>query len=255
MSVYAPNSDITLISAPLTYGDANQIDFATLSAQSTYFNGLAASGAVYSDCTYQRKDGYIRVPALAENLYNYNYCFYTNFNGKRIYAFITKIEFVNQNCTNVYIKTDVFQTWLFDFTFKQCLVVREHTTTDVPYEHTLPEPIDAGDAREICRYKATPYSLSAKTDTEFDTNYRVVFCLSEAWGTDLHDVLDLEGSCGGMLFEKPIESIFDYVNAIKSGEGFMPIIPDVRKELTSDAVNTLPMTLFDAGCPRRSGCL
>ena len=182
MSVYAPNSDITLISAPLTYGDANQIDFATLSAQSTYFNGLAASGAVYSDCTYQRKDGYIRVPALAENLYNYNYCFYTNFNGKRIYAFITKIEFVNQNCTNVYIKTDVFQTWLFDFTFKQCLVVREHTTTDVPYEHTLPEPIDAGDAREICRYKATPYSLSAKTDTEFDTNYRVVFCLSEAWG-------------------------------------------------------------------------
>lgn len=64
-------------------------------------------------------------------------------------------------------------------------------------------------------------------------------------GTDLHDVNDLEGSCGGMLFEKPIESIFDYVNAIKSGEGFMPIIPDVRKELTSDAVNTLPMTLFD----------
>lgn len=188
MPLYAPNSDITLISAPLTYGDGNQIDFpganaaAQKLAQTQYFNGLAASGAVFNNYTYQRKDEYIRIPALADTLYKYNYCFYTNFDGKRIYAFITKIEFVNQNCANVYIKTDVFQTWQFDYRFKQCLVVREHVTDDTPYSHTLPEPIDAGDVRELYRYKATPYSLSAKNETEFDTNYRVVFCLSEAWG-------------------------------------------------------------------------
>lgn len=181
MSIYSPNSDIVLLSAPLNFGDANQIDFANAAAQLAYFSGITGK-MILTDYTYQRKDNYIRVPALAESLYKYNYCYYTNFNGKRIFAFITRIEFVNQNCTNVYIKTDVFQTWQFDFSFKQCTVIREHTETDLPYEHTLPEPIDAGEPREIYRYRATPYSLSAKTSTEFDTNYRVVFCLSESWG-------------------------------------------------------------------------
>lgn len=183
MAIYAPNSDICLISAPLNFGDANQIDFASAGAQLAYFAGLvSAGGMVLTDYTYQRKDNYIRVPALAETLYKYNYCYYTNFEGKRIFAYIRRIEFVNQNCSNVYISTDVFQTWQFDFAFKQCLVVREHTADDTPYSHTLPEPIDAGDVREIYRHRATPYSISAKNENEFDTNYRVVFCLAEAWG-------------------------------------------------------------------------
>ena len=181
MAVYAPDCDLRLLSAPLTYGDGNQLDFTSAAAQLTYFNSLP--GANYTDFTYQRKDQYIRIPDIVDNLYQYNYVTYINHAGKRIYAFITKFEFINQNCTHVHIKTDVFQTWQFDFTLKQCLVIREHTVTDVPYEHTLPEAIDAGDIREIYRYRATPYSLSAKTDTEFDTNYRVIFCLSESWGT------------------------------------------------------------------------
>lgn len=186
MSVYAPNSDITLISAPLNFGDGNQLDFpgATVAAQKlaqkTYFDGLAVSGAVYSDCTYQRKDSFIRVPALAENLYKYNYCFYTNFDGKRIYAFVTKVEFVNQNCSRVYIVTDVFQTWLFDFTFKQCTVLREHTATDLPYEHTLPENIETGEACEIYRHRATTFDCKGDTAGDFDANFKVAFCMSEA---------------------------------------------------------------------------
>ena len=71
-------------------------------------------------------------------------------------------------------------------------------------------------------------------------------------GTDLHFIDDLEGSCGGMLFEKPIETIFDYVNAIKSGKGFMPIIPENRKVMREDTVNELPMTLFDENNVGRS---
>ena len=180
MAVYAPNTDLRLLSAPLTFGDGNQLDFASAAAQRAYFSSLP--GRNFVDFTYQRKDNVIRIPDLAENLYRYNYVMYQNFAGKWIYAFIARIEFINQNCTHVYIKTDVFQTWQFDFTFKQCLVVREHTETDRPFEHTLPESIETGEVREIYRNRATPYSLSAKNTEEFDANYRVIFCLSESWG-------------------------------------------------------------------------
>lgn len=117
MAVYAPNTDLRLLSAPLTFGDGNQLDFASAAAQRAYFSSLP--GRNFVDFTYQRKDNVIRIPDLAENLYQYNYVMYQNFAGKWIYAFITRIEFINQNCTHVYIKTDVFQTWQFDFTFKQ----------------------------------------------------------------------------------------------------------------------------------------
>lgn len=71
-------------------------------------------------------------------------------------------------------------------------------------------------------------------------------------GTDLHDVNVLERSCCGMLFEKPLETIFDYVNAIKTGKGYMPMIPDDRKVMTKETVNNLPMTLFDENNHGRS---
>lgn len=181
MSVYAPDTDLRLIKSPLTYGDGHQLDFANAAAQAVYFQNLP--GVSYTDFTYQRKDRTIRIADIAENLYQYNYVMYRNkTSAKWFYAFIEKIEFVNQNCTHVVIKTDVFQTWMFDFSFKMCRVIREHTPTDGAYEHSLPEPIDAGEAFEIDRQRATPYSMSGTTDTEFENNYRVIICCSEAWG-------------------------------------------------------------------------
>lgn len=95
------------------------------------------------------------------------------------------------------------------------------------------------DAMEACNYG----------NPEYQDILAYNFCkdrgITMTSGTDLHDVNVLEGSCAGMLFEKPIESIYDYVDAIKSGTGFMPLIPNERKIMTADTANTLPMTLFD----------
>ena len=179
MSVFAPDTDLRLVKCPLTYGDGHQLDFATAAAQATYFSGL--TGKAYTDFSYQRKDHIIRIPDLAENIYPYNYVMYRNkSSAKWFYAFITKIEFINQNCTHVHIRTDVFQTWMFDFSFKQCLVEREHTPTDNFAEHTLPENVTTGGVREINRSNALTYSLKNMVSTDFEANYRVLFVCSEA---------------------------------------------------------------------------
>lgn len=178
MSVFAPDTDLRLVKCPLTYGDGHQLDFATAAAQATYFSGLP--GKAYTDFSYQRKDHIIRIPDLAENIYPYNYVMYRNkSSAKWFYAFITKIEFINQNCTHVHIRTDVFQTWMFDFSFKQCTVIREHTTTDNAYEHTLPENLESGELVEIYRKKASVLEVKGDTAIDFDANFKVVVCMSE----------------------------------------------------------------------------
>lgn len=49
----------------------------------------------------------------------------TNFNNKWFYAFIVNKEYISDNCTACTIQTDVFQTWMFDYTFKRSFVERE----------------------------------------------------------------------------------------------------------------------------------
>ena len=55
------------------------------------------------------------------------------------------MEYVNENCTRVYIETDVWQTYQFDIEFKRCFVEREHVNDDTVGLHTLPENVELGE--------------------------------------------------------------------------------------------------------------
>ena len=69
----------------------------------------------------------------------------THYLNKWFYAYITKMEYENDNCTRIYIKTDVFQTWQFDLTYMKSFVEREHVNSDNIGEHTVDEGIATGE--------------------------------------------------------------------------------------------------------------
>lgn len=71
------------------------------------------------------------------------------YENKYYFAFITNIEYVNDNAVNIYYEIDVMQTWLFSMVLKACYVEREHVTDDTIGSNTLPEPIDFGEL--ICQ--------------------------------------------------------------------------------------------------------
>ena len=48
-----------------------------------------------------------------------------NYTNKWFYSFITNMTYINDNMTEIAITTDVFQTWQFDFSFRQSFVERE----------------------------------------------------------------------------------------------------------------------------------
>ena len=141
-----PNTDVILLKCPLELNQQHQINFANANAQYNYFYNLPKN-YIGDDFTYQRKEGYIRIDMVADDLYQYNYVMYRNesYSGKWFYAFIDKIEYVNDNCTYIYISTDTFQTWQFDLAYKQTFVEREHVNDDSIGANTIPESIEYGD--------------------------------------------------------------------------------------------------------------
>ena len=147
MAVITPNSDLILLKVPLEMDNNNQLTFANATAQYNYFNGLTKK--TFDHYTYLRKDNVIKVGALVDDLYGYNYLMYrnTNYSNKWFYAFITNMEYVSDSVTALTIKTDSWQTWQFDLTFKKVLVEREHVSDDTIGKHTYPEDLELGELK------------------------------------------------------------------------------------------------------------
>lgn len=143
--VIAPQTDVFLLKVPLEINDINQLTFADATAQYNYFSSLPKKE--YDNFTYQRKDGVIRIPELIDDIIEYNYVMYRNtaYSDKWFYGFITDMEYLNDNVTAVSIKTDVWQSWMFNLTFKPVFIDREHTNDDRVGLNTLPEGMELGE--------------------------------------------------------------------------------------------------------------
>lgn len=144
-----PNTEIRIIKVPLSIDNKNQITFASKQAQEEYFKSLPF--IEMDNCTYQRKDSVIRFNAHIDDIIEYNYVMYknNNYSDKYFYAFITGMEYVNNNTTFIYITTDVFQTWQFDFTFKESFIEREMIAVadDLPGANLIPEGLELGEPK------------------------------------------------------------------------------------------------------------
>ena len=142
------NQNITkvyLLDVPLESDYKNTLYFANAQAQQSYFQGNIVFS--FTDFSYQRKDHFIRVPRQYDEVYKCNYVMYQNtaYSNKWFYAFITDIKYVDDGRTDIYIETDVIQTWLFDYDVKASFVEREHVNNDTVGTHTVPENVELGE--------------------------------------------------------------------------------------------------------------
>lgn len=162
----SPNTSVYLLKCPLELDNQHQLTFASRQAQHNYFMSLPKME--FDKFSYQRQDGVLRVEEHIDNLLEYNYVMYQNENytDRWFYAYITGMEYVNDNCTFVSIKTDVMQTWFPDLTFKRCFVEREHVNNDTFGLHTLEENIPSGEF--VCN---NAYTMG------FGSNSRKCYCM------------------------------------------------------------------------------
>ena len=142
-----PDSDIYLLKCPLEIDSRHQIDFSNESAQQTYFQSLTK--ALMDDATYMRKDGRLYFEGNADTYLTYNYCMYrnTNYGNKWFYAFVNDMRFESNNSCSCQLVTDVYQTWMFNFTLKACFIERSHVakSSDTLGAYTYPEGLETGE--------------------------------------------------------------------------------------------------------------
>ena len=149
----SPNSRIILLQSPLEPDNLNQLTFSNATAQYNYFYGLTKREL--EDSTFQRKDNTLRFPTddyfTFDDVQTYNYCMYqnTSYSNKWFYAFIEDCTYINDGMSQIKLKTDVWQSWQFDLTFKSCFVEREHVakTNDTYHSNLVEEDIDFSERR------------------------------------------------------------------------------------------------------------
>ena len=130
--------------------------FQSEEAQDVWFNNWVENdGFKLSNFTYIKEEGTLQVVldvTIGLTYATISKCNYMRFMNasyyyKWFYAFIDKVELVNNSCAKIYFTLDVMQTWLYDvdYTVLPTYVEREHVARDVRGENILPEPVPTGD--------------------------------------------------------------------------------------------------------------
>lgn len=246
MAVIEPNSTIYLIKSPIELDNDNQLDFANATAQYNYFSSLPKISL--TGATFQRKDGTIRYPASMESVLEYNYCMYknTNYGNKWFYAFITDIQWLSNDSCAISIKTDVWQTWQFDLTFKKCFVVREHVNDDTFGLHTIPEGIEYGE-----------YIVNSKGDLGSSYDFSNCYLIAQVsdlcnamwsdWGASVRVYSGLPNGCWYI-------AIYGETNA-EIYQNFQNFVRSYDSENKADAIVSIfiaPKALVSVGSPALS---
>ena len=142
----APDSKIYFLqNIKLDDGYINTLNWSTLADQERYFR---SNTYVFVDAlSYVRyTDGVIRIKGSMRTFYKCNYMMFqnTSFENKWFYAFIKKIDYVNNSTVEITYDIDVFQTWFAVPRFNDVFVEREHVADDTVGLHTLDEGIPTG---------------------------------------------------------------------------------------------------------------
>lgn len=141
-------TEVRLLSVPLEKDYKHTLYFKNIADQTNYFVGKTVYNE--TDFSYQRKEGYIRYPIHADKLLQCNYLMYRNntnplFTAKWTYAFITDIEYKNDEISWIRFEIDVIQTYLFNFIVRESFIEREHVNDDTIGKHTFPENLEVGE--------------------------------------------------------------------------------------------------------------
>jgi hypothetical protein len=154
MAYVAPNSDLWLCrGVPLdsrskyTYRPSSKNEqFEAFKAYSVYT--LTAQSYI------RHTNNTIRVAISPDKLLTCNYMMFRNtaFGNKIFYAFITDVEYVNNETSLITYSIDNIQTYFFDVYCNACYVEREHSITDNIGDSITPEPIITSGQEVISHY-------------------------------------------------------------------------------------------------------
>ena len=98
----------------------------------------------------------------------------TSFGNKIFYAFITDVEYVNNETSLITYSIDNIQTYFFDVSFNSSYVEREHSITDNIGDSITPEPVITSGQEVISKYQTMADGLTAGVYTVIVTSHNLL---------------------------------------------------------------------------------
>lgn len=164
----------------------------------------AAKSVPVADNSYQRiGTNKIRIQKPIIECYNCNYLRIWNgwhretidYEHKNYYCFITAVNYINDNTTEIEYQIDVIQTFMFDFDFGMCFLEREiiNVSDDLPYSRMLDEGLEHGE-----------YIVNGTISKCFDwTNlggYCICVVVSEVYDSDSGEWVPAQANTFGNIY-------------------------------------------------------
>ena len=174
-----PNSTVKLLKGvPLDTSYRNTVVWDNLTAQ---VNGFSAfTKHTLSKQSYQRiNKGIFRCEKSADACYDCNYMMFQNtaYGNKWFYAFINKVEYINDSMCQIVFTLDIIQTWYNEWSFESCFVERETTASDKLFEHTIQENFEG----DTISFKTIRNIISNKLHNVDKVSFLHIACVSEAY--------------------------------------------------------------------------
>lgn len=251
MAEIVPDSTITLLfNVPLNNKYDNTYYFSSLNEQANFFFSNF-SKQTFGQQSYQRKNrGWLKLSARYRDVFNANYMYFMNnfrstapnvgsmtYEQKQFYAFITEVNYINDMTVEIRYEIDVIQSYMFNWSFQDCLVVRETTSSDNIGEHILDEGLPVGDY--INNNTGEMYFNGTNANNvPLSTPYYLVASTFEKVGNDYLDASDghpVNNVASGM----PIGCHYELFN---TAQGVINYINDVPGEKLPGiiSVNVIP---------------
>lgn len=173
-----PNGQVKLLHSGLPSDYTDTIWFNNITDQYNYFNGL--TGTWLNAQSYTRVNrGVFRCSLPMSQAYNFDYMMFRNvsFENKWFFAFVTKIDYINNGLCEVHFMIDVIQTWFAGnkATLGESFVSRETVADDTIGSNleaeTLPSGeyvCDKGSVKNMTIGVANPAIIVAIVDTDGD---------------------------------------------------------------------------------------
>ena len=159
-------TDIHLLNVPeLDIHHNHTFSFANKNQQINFF--LEKKVLSVENVNYHRKNNNLKVNYHVDELQYVNYVMLNNDmpSNKRYFYFVIDRHYINESCTELILKLDVMQTYLFDYTFKSSLVERQHynryTADGTVVNAYFKQPIDYNTGEYIVNYSSTIYNYSS----------------------------------------------------------------------------------------------
>lgn len=245
---------IRLLNVPFDSGYKNVLDFPTdeerekymLSRQITRMDGAPITYG-FDNCQYSRRDGTLRVPLHIDQLYNCNYLMFKNpyYSSKYFYCFVTAQRYINDNCTELKIDTDVYSTWINQANIRASFIEREHTNDDRPGANLIPEGLETGEFVAYEMYNpivTVPYGQSTLEVNPLEPVVCVAYLGDNVAGADIGNK-KYGGAYNGIPSSIPF-LLTDLKGNINAPDQGLPHITALIKKLNTAAQDNQILSVF-----------